>query len=187
GQIVLDGTPLLATDKGIDLQPERRRLGYVPQSLGLFPHLSVLANVGFGVSPRTNARDRALAVLDRLEIRALADRFPAQLSGGERQRVALARALAAEPRALLLDEPWGALDVPVRRRVRETLLEGIRAAGLPTLLVTHDAEDVERLDGLVVVLEQGQVRQSGVWHEIAAAPATPFVAQMLANRRGETR
>jgi molybdate transport system ATP-binding protein len=186
GHITLNGTPLLATDKGIDLQPERRRLGYVPQSLGLFPHLRVIDNVSFGIAVHANAHDRALKWLDELEVRALANRYPRQLSGGERQRVALARALAAEPHALLLDEPWGALDVPVRRRVREALIERVRSLGLPTLLVTHDVEDVERLDGQVIVLEEGRVRQSGLWREVAATPSTAFVTQLFAGRRGET-
>ncbi|HEY0708473.1 MAG TPA: ATP-binding cassette domain-containing protein [Polyangia bacterium] len=191
GRIVLGDTTLLSTEKGteerVDLRPELRRLGYVPQSLGLFPHLRVVDNVAFGIASRRDARSRALAWLDQLEVRALADRYPRQLSGGERQRVALARALAAEPRALLLDEPWAALDAPVRRRVREVLLERVRVQKLPTLLVTHDVDDLEHLDGPVIVLEGGQVRQTGERREIAAKPATPFIAQLFADRHGQSR
>jgi molybdate transport system ATP-binding protein len=178
GFIHLGGVPLLDSAAGIDLPPERRRIGYVPQSLGLFPHLSALDNVAFGLRSRglstSEARQRAHHWLNELEVAALAARSPAALSGGERQRIALARALASEPAALLLDEPWAALDTPVRRRVRESLIARVRAQRIPTLLVTHDPEDVRLLDGEVAVLESGRIGQRGPWRALMATPMTPF-------------
>jgi molybdate transport system ATP-binding protein len=178
GHIKLNGTTLLDSTARIDLPPERRRIGYVPQSLGLFPHLTALDNVAFGLRsrglPPGQARARAQQWLDQLEVGALADRAPTALSGGERQRIALARALCSEPAALLLDEPWAALDTPVRRRVREALIARVRAQHIPTLLVTHDPEDVRLLDGEVAVLEGGQIGQRGPWRSLMATPTTPF-------------
>jgi molybdate transport system ATP-binding protein len=120
-------------------------------------------------------RERAFAILDELELRPLADRTPHTLSGGEKQRVALARALAAEPLALLLDEPLHALDVGARRDVRAFLRAYLERLELPTIIVTHDAKDAAVLGHRVAVLEAGRVSQLGTWAELCAAPATPFV------------
>ena len=184
GRIALDGVTLLDSARGIDLPPEERRLGYVPQHFALFPHLSAVANVEFGISRShgPGRRARALALLESLEVAHLAGRRPAALSGGERQRVALARALAPGPKALLLDEPLSALDVGARRQVRDFLAAQLRALSLPALVVTHDAGDAEALAGRIAVLEGGALVQVGTPAELRAAPATRFVADFFGGR-----
>jgi molybdate transport system ATP-binding protein len=167
-------------DAETDLLPERRKLGYVPQHYALFPHLSVLDNVAFGLyGPRR--RERALEVLESLELGHLAQRSTTGLSGGERQRVALARAVAPGPDALLLDEPLAALDASARRQVRDFLRERLAAMPIPALVVTHDPSDAAALGDRIAVLEAGRVVQQGTLAELHAAPATPFVTQFLAS------
>jgi molybdate transport system ATP-binding protein len=158
--------------RGIDVPPERRRVGLVFQEYALFPHLDVSGNVAFG------ARDRAVVpgLLERLRIAELARARPADLSGGERQRVALARALAREPDVLLLDEPLSALDTHTRRTVRAELHEFLLELRLPTLLVTHDFEDAATLADRVGVLVDGRILQLGAAPELVASPSDPFVA-----------
>ena len=179
GHVRLAGRTLLDTASGVDLPPEARRIGYVPQGLGLFPHLTALDNVAFGCGRGPAARQRAHAVLERMGALQLASRRPHELSGGERQRIALARALAIEPAGLLLDEPLSALDVGQRRRTRALLAEHLRGAGRPAIVVTHDVRDLLAIDGQLVVLEAGRVVQVGRAAELAAAPATDFVADLL--------
>jgi molybdate transport system ATP-binding protein len=180
GSITLGGTALFDGDRGIDLSIERRQLGYVPQAYALFPHLDVAANVAYGLShlPAGERRRRARAALEDLAVAHLAERRPRELSGGEAQRVALARALARGPRALLLDEPLAALDVGVRREVRQVLGRDLARLALPTVLVTHDIADAAALAGSVVVVEAGKVVQQGTLAELGARPATPFVEEL---------
>jgi len=179
GQVRLHGRTLLDTTAGTCLPPEARRIGYVPQGLGLFPHMSALDNVAFGCGRGPAARQRAHAVLERLDALPLAGRRPHELSGGERQRIALARALAIEPAGLLLDEPLSALDVGQRRRTRAFLAEHLRQAGRPALVVTHDLRDVIAIAGEIVVLEAGRVTGRGRVDALAGAPPTEFVAELL--------
>lgn len=180
GEFNIDGVELLSAS--VDVAPEGRRIGYVPQGFGLFPHLNVLDNVAFGLAsiPRSERRKRARAALAELDCAGLASRNCHSLSGGEQQRVALARALAVNPRMLLLDEPLAPLDVSVRRRVRAHLAEQLRARSLPTLLVTHDVRDLPQLVGHVFVLERGRIVQRGTLAELREAPATEFVAEFVA-------
>ena len=159
-------------DQRIDWKPERRRVGYVPQDYGLFPHLTVAGNVRFA-----DRRDRP-DLLERLGIAHLADARPAQLSGGERQRVALARALARDPHVLLLDEPFGALDAITRRLVRDELADMLATLRLPALLVTHAFDDASALAARIGVLEEGRLRQLDVSAALLAAPATSTVAAL---------
>jgi len=162
--------------------PEARRVGVVFQDFLLFPHLSVVDNVAYGIrmrgARRPAARHAALGWLERFDLAELAARYPHELSGGQAQRVALARALAAEPEALLLDEPTAALDVEVRDDVRAELAGHLRDVAVPTVIVTHSAADVVALASAVVVLEQGTVTQRGSWAELVAAPATSYVARL---------
>lgn len=178
GRVVLQGRVLFDGIAGVCLPPEARRLGYVPQSLGLFPHLSVLGNVAFGIRgdrvARAAAAQAALREADAIE---LADRRPATLSGGERQRVALARALAVEPAGLLLDEPLAALDVAARRGTRARLAGVL--AGRAALVVTHDVRDVWAWGGEVLVMEGGRIVQRGAAAAVAAAPVNAFVAEFF--------
>ena len=177
GDVLFDGASVLGRP------PERRRLGVVFQSYALFPHLTVADNVAFplrvrGVG-RRQARRRIRDLLVRLEIEPLAARHPHQLSGGERQRVALARALAAEPRALLLDEPLAALDARLRLALRADLASRLRAAGLTALYVTHDQEEAMALGDQVAVLRRGRLEQVGTPEALYRSPATPFVARFI--------
>jgi molybdate transport system ATP-binding protein len=180
GAVTLDDRRLF--DGAVDVPTEERRIAYVPQDYALFPHLTALENVAFALAcrrdvARADRRARAGAWLERLGAAAYADRWPATLSGGERQRVALARALATEPRALLFDEPFAALDVEARDEVRVYLRARLAELRLPALVVTHDRADVEALGAAVVVLEGGRVVQRGTLAELRARPASPYVAR----------
>jgi molybdate transport system ATP-binding protein len=172
GVVSLDGITLLDTDLGIDVPPERRRIGYLFQEYALFPHLDVSHNVRFG------ARDRAAvdAMLARFRIAHLARARVSELSGGERQRVALARALARDPAVLLLDEPLSALDTHTRASVRAELRELLSDLRLPTIVVTHDFEDAATLADRVGVISDGQVLQLGTPTELVSVPTDSFVA-----------
>lgn len=147
GRVSIDGVAL------DDLPPERRRVGILFQDDLLFPHLSVAGNLAFALPPglgRQERRRRVEAALDEAELAGFGDRDPATLSGGQRARVALLRTLIAEPRALLLDEPFAKLDAALRGRIRQFVFEHARRAGLPTLLVTHDPADAEAAGGPVL-------------------------------------
>jgi molybdate transport system ATP-binding protein len=162
GRIALDGERLFDSQAQLDVPARERRLGYLFQEYALFPHLTVRQNVAFGLdlgwrNPRRGAPAPAAdRWLDALELRALGDRYPDELSGGQRQRTAHARALVAEPRALLLDEPFAALDTPLRAKLRAELRELQARLGLPILLITHDEADVEAFADEIVRVEAGR-------------------------------
>ncbi|MDP2712474.1 MAG: ABC transporter ATP-binding protein [Solirubrobacteraceae bacterium] len=168
----------LDTDGGVDLAPDRRRCGYVFQEYALFAHLTAWQNVAFSMRqvPRRARRERALELLERFGMAALCDARPQTLSGGERQRVALARALARTPRVLLLDEPLSALDARTRAAASRELQAILAEVGVPALLVTHDFVEAAALGHRVGVIDGGRVVQEGTAAELAAAPATAFVA-----------
>jgi molybdate transport system ATP-binding protein len=157
---------------GVDVPPERRRVGFVFQDYALFPHLSVRGNVAFGAAGPVDA------LLDRLGIAHLAAARPRELSGGERQRVALARALARDPAVLLLDEPLAALDPETRAAVADELAAVVADAGVPALVVTHRYDEAVQLAPEAVVLERGRVVQAGATEGLVRAPASPFVAAL---------
>jgi len=158
GRVTVGGEALLDTERGVVLPPEKRRVGYVPQDSGLFPHLSVLGNVRFGAHADGRAVD---AAIETLEIRPLLGRPPATLSGGERQRVALARALATRPRLLLLDEPLAALDVRLRERVLPWLLRVRDEWALPCLYVTHNVGEALASAAHALTMREGRVEAAG--------------------------
>jgi ABC-type glutathione transport system ATPase component len=172
GHIALGSELWFDAARKIDLNAERRRVGYLPQDYGLFPHLSVAANVRFA-----GKRDRP-DLLERFGIEHLARTRPRRLSGGERQRVALARALAREPRVLLLDEPFGALDAITRQQVRDGLADVLSKLQLPTLLVTHAFEDASALARRVGVIENGRLVQLATAAELLRSPANAMVAAL---------
>jgi molybdate transport system ATP-binding protein len=172
GRIALGEEIWFEAARRVHISPERRRVGYLPQDYGLFPHLSVSANVAFA-----GRRERP-DLLERLRIGHLASVLPAQLSGGERQRVALARALAREPRVLLLDEPFGALDAITRQHVRDELADALADLRLPTLLVTHAFEDAAVLGNRIGVLDEGRVVQLGSAADLLDEPASVLVAAL---------
>jgi molybdate transport system ATP-binding protein len=161
GRIAVDGTPLLDTERGIDLPPERRGVGYVPQDAALFPHLSVGDNVRFG----GRDAERFASLCETLELAPLLGRAPASLSGGERQRVALARALMTAPRLLLLDEPLASIDQPLRERIL-LYLRRVRDLGVPMIYVTHQPFEALALASECVVLRDGAIVARGAPREV---------------------
>lgn len=161
---------------------QERNVGFVFQHYALFRHMTVLENVGFGLKVRKKGRPndaeirrRSSELLDLVQLTGLENRYPAQLSGGQRQRVALARALAIEPRVLLLDEPFGALDAQVRRELRRWLRELHDRTGHTTVFVTHDQEEALELADRLVVMSQGAIEQVGTSDEVYDTPNSPFV------------
>ena len=162
GEVSIGGEVLFSSAKRIDLPLEKRRVGYVPQDVLLFPHLTVRKNVLYGAS----SDERLDAVARALEIAALLERRPHEISGGEKQRVALARALLTEPRLLLLDEPVAALDVGLKERVLPYLRRVRETFGVPILYVTHDVTDVVTFCDEVVVLDAGRVVEQGPPREV---------------------
>lgn len=185
GFIQLDGLHVFDSQNNVDLPPERRSVGYVPQGFGLFPHLSVLDNIGFGWLSRRSRGSRearhnaARALLEEMNCAHLGDRWPTSLSGGEKQRVALARALMIEPQVLLLDEPFAALDISARRKLRAFLAAELQSRGIPAIVVTHDIRDVIALGAEVVALNAGRIVQQGSVEEITRQPANEFVAEFF--------
>jgi sulfate/thiosulfate transport system ATP-binding protein len=186
GSVDRDGQDLLALDA------RRRGVGLVFQHYALFPHMNVAQNVAFGLRVRpwrlrpknSVIKSRVDELLRRVELDGFAARYPAQLSGGQRQRVALARALAIEPRLLLLDEPFGALDAQVRVNLRRWLRELHRSLGITTLFVTHDQDEALEMADRVVVMNRGRIEQIGTPEQIYHRPATPFASRFIA--RGQS-
>jgi molybdate transport system ATP-binding protein len=182
GRIVCDGEIWCDTTQGIHRPPEARRVGLLYQEYALFPHMTVGENVRYGPLARGRgrgeAREAAALWLERLGIQELEPRFAGELSGGQRQRVALARALAVAPKVLLLDEPFGSLDVSTRSAVRSELRAFLESCDLPTILVTHDAADAVAFGDRIAVLEAGRLVQVGSRETLLHEPRTPFVAQL---------
>jgi len=155
-------------------------VGYVFQDLALFPHLSVEANIRYGLAkiPADEQRRRTAAILESLRASHLASRFPREISGGERQRVALARALVTDPALLLLDEPLGGLDAPIKSAIVDDLRAWNRAHQVAILYVTHDRGEVFALGERVLVMERGRLIAQGTPHEVLNAPRQEAVAQL---------
>jgi molybdate transport system ATP-binding protein len=160
GRIACGRRTLFDAAAGVDVRPQDRAVGYVPQHGALFPYLTVRGNVGFGV-PRPERAARVAALLRELHLDALAERRPESLSGGERQRVAVARALARRPELLLLDEPFSALDRTARRELRAWFDDHVRAHELVVVLVTHDADEALALGDRLVLVDGGATIAEG--------------------------
>ena len=182
GYVKLAGRVLEDTTTGLSVPAEARHLGIVHQEYLLFPTMTVLENVAFGLRARgrsrTSARDEARRMLDRLAVSELAHRRPTDLSGGQAQRVALARVLATEPDMLLLDEPLAALDVTTRARLRHVLTDHLSGFAGPRLLITHEPAEAFLLADEVYVLEDGAVTQHGTPDEIRLRPRTQYAADL---------
>src|SRR5471030_143450 len=172
-----------------DVPAGKRKVGFVFQHYALFRHMTVLENVAFGLRVRRRRDrpssaaiiERAHRLLELVQLDGLAGRFPSQLSGGERQRVALARALAVEPKVLLLDEPFGALDARVRKDLRRWLRRFHDEIQLTTIFVTHDQEEALEIADEVVIMNKAHVEQVGTPQQVYDKPASPFVYQFLGN------
>jgi sulfate transport system ATP-binding protein len=183
GQVNFEGEDWLA------VPTRERRAGFVFQQYALFRHMRVSKNITFGLEvrprrqrpPRAEIARRVKELLALVQLEGLGERYPSQLSGGQRQRVALARALAIEPRMLLLDEPFGALDAKVRKDLRHWLRGLHERLALTTIFVTHDQDEALELADLVAVMNQGRIEQIATPTELREAPATPFVAEFLEN------
>ena len=181
GRVLYEG----ADATGLSVQ--ERRAGFVFQNYALFKHMTVFENVAYGLRARARAKRptdaeitrRVTKLLDLIQLPDIGSRYPSQLSGGQRQRVALARALAIEPRMLLLDEPFGALDARVRKELRQGLREIHDTTGLTTIFVTHDQDEAMELADLVVVMSMGRIEQVGRPADIRARPATKFVREFI--------
>jgi sulfate transport system ATP-binding protein len=181
GQVLLDGEDASST------HVRERQVGFVFQHYALFKHMTVFDNVAFGMrmKPRgqrpseAKIRDKVHELLNLVQLDWLADRFPSQLSGGQRQRIALARALAVEPRVLLLDEPFGALDAKVRKELRRWLRKLHDELHITSIFVTHDQEEALEVADRVVLMDHGKVEQIGTPEEVYRHPATPFVYGFL--------
>jgi sulfate transport system ATP-binding protein len=178
GRIWLTGKD--ATDQSV----QERRIGFVFQHYALFKHMTVRQNIAFGLElqkkvDRAKVRQRVDELLDLVQLSGLGDRYPSQLSGGQRQRVALARALAVEPRVLLLDEPFGALDARVRKDLRAWLRRLHDEVHVTTVFVTHDQEEAMEVADEIVIVNHGKIEQVGSPAEIYDRPATPFVMKFI--------
>jgi len=179
GEIAVDGQ-VLAT-AGRSLPPEKRPVGMMFQDFALFPHLTVAGNIAFGQTdrPRAERKRRVEELLETMALARYADAYPHTLSGGQQQRVALARAMARDPKVLLLDEPFSALDEQLRRSVREEVVRIIRASGIATVVVTHDPEEAMEMGNRVVVMEAGRIVQADTPVTLYQRPANSFVARLF--------
>ncbi|MEO8449861.1 MAG: ABC transporter ATP-binding protein [Gemmatimonadota bacterium] len=184
GTITVAGRCLFDHERGINVRPQERHLGYVFQGYALFPHLTVEANIAFGLfdRPASERRRRAGELIEQLGLGPAATLKPGQLSGGQQQRVALARAIAPEPALLLLDEPFSALDAPLRRQLREEVGAIIRRYAKATVIVTHDLAEAFQLADRIVIYDRGRVVQTALRDDIIAAPASEHVARLLGFR-----
>jgi sulfate/thiosulfate transport system ATP-binding protein len=174
-----EGEVLIAGEPQTGIPPQRRGVGFVFQHYAPFKHMTVRENVAFGLRvrkrPKPEVRARVEELLELVHLQGMAGRYPSQLSGGQRQRMALARALAVEPRVLLLDEPFGALDTRVREELRDWLRRLHDEVHVTTVFVTHDQEEAMELAEQIVVINQGRVEQAGTPTEVYDSPASEFV------------
>jgi sulfate transport system ATP-binding protein len=183
GQVFLDG------EDASSHHVRERQVGFVFQHYALFKHMSVFENIAFGLRvkprnvrpPESEIRQKVKQLLELVQLDWLADRYPPQLSGGQRQRIALARALAVEPRVLLLDEPFGALDAKVRKELRRWLRRLHDELHVTSIFVTHDQEEALEVADQIVLMNKGRVEQIGAPNEVYNNPASPFVYGFLGN------
>lgn len=185
GEIVLDGRPFIRKQQmgpTVHVAARKRRVGYVFQHYALFPHLTALENVAYPLWRQRDGHQKAMALLERMRLTRLAQRYPHELSGGQQQRVAIARALAAEPQVLLLDEPFSGLDAAVREHLQQDLRGLQNELKLVVLYVTHSLEDAFAIGHRLALITEGQVEQIGPIDEVFRRPATSQAAAILGVR-----
>jgi ABC-type sulfate/molybdate transport systems ATPase subunit len=184
GYLSIDSNVLLDTEHKINLPPQKRQVGFVFQHYALFPHLTVAGNISYGIPKSKKASHDKIVqkLLSEMHLSRFADRYPSQLSGGQQQRVALARALAAQPKLLLLDEPFSALDTELRRELEELLLHFRKIHNLPIILVTHNLEEAYRLCDDLAIIENGQILQMSDKEIVLRNPLNPDVASKIGAR-----
>lgn len=166
GTITIDGQTVC--DNKIFIEPEKRGIGMVFQDYALFPHMTVAKNIMFGLKklPKAEKEKRMLEMLELVDLKEHKDKYPHELSGGQQQRVAIARALAPSPSILLLDEPFSNLDAHLQKQIRDDMNSILRKAGITSIFVTHDQEDVKAIADKVIVLEQGKLIKEGPTQKI---------------------
>jgi molybdate transport system ATP-binding protein len=181
GRIVINEQPVYDSAQHINLLPQQRRVGYVPQHYALFPHLTAAGNIGFGLlhRPRHERDAKVRELLTLFGLQGLEQRRPRELSGGQQQRVALARALAVDPQLLLLDEPFSALEATLRESLRQELLQIQARTNITVLVVTHDLTDAFALGQRVIIYDAGKVIQQGTREEVFFHPTTRRVAEFV--------
>jgi molybdate transport system ATP-binding protein len=189
GAIHLNGTPVYDSIASIDLSPQSRSFGYVFQDLALFPHMTVRENINYGAHglSRSVRELRAREMMERFMISGLEEKFPHEISGGQKQRVALARALIRRPAALLLDEPFSALDAPLRAELQNFMREIRREFPIPVVLVTHDIAEAGALADKLIICVNGKVLQTGTPGEVLNSPACREVELLVRHRDGSSR
>lgn len=180
GEILMDGDPLFAP--GLAIPPEQRSIGLMFQDFALFPHMSVADNVAFGLTGKRKVKaERAMMLLERVDMARHAKSFPHELSGGEQQRVALARALAPQPRVMLMDEPFSGLDQRLRDGIRDDTLDLLREEGTAVMMVTHEPEEAMRMADRIVLMRDGLVVQSGAPYNLYNAPVDKAAAAFFSD------
>ncbi|MFZ5573442.1 MAG: sulfate/molybdate ABC transporter ATP-binding protein [Thermodesulfobacteriota bacterium] len=186
GRVALDGVFYFDDSSGVDLPPQKRPFGYVFQDLALFPHMTVLENIRYGAAGLSNKeqKDQARDMIAAFKLTGLDQRYPNEISGGQKQRVAFARALIRRPKMLLLDEPFSALDRPLRLEMRCFLREIRDKFDVPALLVTHDVEEAVDVADKIIVYEHGGIAQVGSVASVQSSPATPYVSALFS--RGDS-
>lgn len=184
GSIKINGKEIYDSKKGINTPMRKRKIGYVFQDIALFPHMTVFNNIAYGIRDlqRNEIDEKVNDLLVTMRLTELGDRYPSEISGGQRQRVALARTLITEPELLLLDEPFSALDYPVREKLRSDLIAIHRRYPITTIIVTHDHEEAYILGEKIAVMNEGCIEQIGTKEAVFYRPETKQVAKLLGVR-----
>ena len=184
GSIISNSKPLFDSEQGIDVPPQQRNLGYVFQDLALFPHMKVRENIAYGLRGvnKSDASEKVAQMISIFHLEGHESKYPTEVSGGQRQRVALARALIGEPSVLLLDEPFSALDNPLRVEMRNLLLDIRSKFNIPVVLVTHDMAEARTIADNLIVYVDGRIAQVGKATEVFENPVNADVAALVSSQ-----
>lgn len=182
GEVSFDGVVYFDSSTGISFSPQKRPFGYLFQDLALFPHMTVLRNILYGAATfsKNEKLERAREMFRAFKLTGLEDRYPYEISGGQKQRVALARALIRQPKLLLMDEPFSALDRPLRLEMGQFLREVRDNFSIPVIMVTHDFEEASRISDKIIVYEHGRIAQIGLPESVKNNPANLYVSGLIA-------